>query len=76
MTTCQASINSCGVVAPPATHERLRSATARLLETLRLWHERAQRRRELVDMPDYLLRDMGITREELSREMQKPFWRA
>jgi len=75
MNTCQASITACRT-APRPIHERPHRAMARPLEALRLWHERTQRRRELLDLPDYLLRDMGVAREELYREIRKPFWRA
>lgn len=72
MNTCQASLTACRA-APRPIHERLHRAMARPLEALRHWHERAQRRRELRDLPDYLLRDMGVAREDLYRQIDKPF---
>lgn len=47
----------------------------RLLELLRRWHEHARRRRELMEMQDHLLKDMGITREDVYRELRRPFRR-
>ncbi len=41
--------------------------------------ERLRRRRELkalLDQPDYILKDIGVSREEIVRKALKPFWRA
>lgn len=44
-----------------------------------LWLRRLRERRFLarmsVDYPSYLLRDVGLRREDLMREAAKPFWR-
>lgn len=44
-----------------------------------LWLRRLEERRRLarmsVDYPSYLLRDVGLRREDLMREAAKPFWR-
>jgi uncharacterized protein YjiS (DUF1127 family) len=48
----------------------------RLLNTLRLWHERAQGRQQLREFDDHMLRDIGITRLQAEAEAVKPFWRA
>ncbi len=42
---------------------------------LRRMHERWRQREELGELEDYLLRDIGITREQARREAGKPFWR-
>lgn len=52
-----------------------RGAFAAGLALLRLWHERARQRRALARLDDRLLRDIGITRAEANREINKPFWR-
>lgn len=42
------------------------------------WIERRRQRRrlrELADLNDYLLRDIGVSRSEALRESAKPFWR-
>lgn len=68
------SINTqCCRAAPDRTRFGFR--IARVLDQLAVWHERARRRRELVDMPDHLLKDMGVSREEVDSEIRKPFWR-
>jgi uncharacterized protein YjiS (DUF1127 family) len=77
MTTCQGSINT---VASRGTAPAGFSAWIdRVGHTLAIWSERYQRRQELRDLlnrPEHLLRDMGITREAVYREYRKPFWRA
>lgn len=47
-----------------------------LLETLRLWQQRARGRQHLREFDDQLLRDIGITRLQAEAEATKPFWRA
>ncbi len=44
----------------------------RLLAT---WQTRREERERLRQMPDYLLRDVGITEEQVREETRKPFWR-
>ena len=40
------------------------------------WQRRARSRRELEGLSDATLRDIGITRCDARREMDKPFWMA
>ncbi len=40
------------------------------------WQRRSRSRQELESLSDATLRDIGITRCEAHREMQKPFWMA
>jgi len=43
------------------------------------WVTRARNRRELdwlLGQPDYMLKDIGVPRDEIVREAIKPFWRA
>jgi uncharacterized protein YjiS (DUF1127 family) len=48
------------------------------LRTLGFWIDRSRQRRqlgELAELNDYLLKDIGVSREEALREAEKPFWR-
>lgn len=38
------------------------------------WQDRARSRRQLADLDDRLLRDIGLSRADVSRETTKPFW--
>ena len=46
--------------------------------TIARWIARSRQRRALRDIAeiDYLLKDIGVSREEAFREAGKPFWRA
>jgi len=50
----------------------------RCRHTIDLWIARSRQRRALRDIAeiDYLLKDLGVSREEAFREAGKPFWRA
>lgn len=51
--------------------ERKKSATAGLLGLLRRWRRRQQAVEALRGMPDYLLKDIGISRVEIGFEMKR-----
>jgi uncharacterized protein YjiS (DUF1127 family) len=38
------------------------------------WRERARQLRSLRELDDHLLRDIGLTREQVALETVKPFW--
>ena len=53
----------------------VRAATA-LPALVALWFARAGTRRKLAELDDRILRDIGLTRQDVDREAAKPFWRA
>jgi uncharacterized protein YjiS (DUF1127 family) len=52
-----------------------RRAMSATLQQLLLWQERATQRHHLMTTEDHRLRDMGLTRAAVAREIKKPFWR-
>lgn len=46
-----------------------------LLKIVDKWGYRTGMRAKLVQYPDYLLEDMGLNREQVSKEYELPFWR-
>jgi len=61
----------------PSPRPRLPSiawATA-LLQLVWVWRDRARERRQLLQMGDDMLKDIGISRVDVEREYVKPFWR-
>ena len=46
-----------------------------LLETLLIWQERASQRSDLGQLDDRMLKDIGLSRADTLREVDKPFWR-
>jgi uncharacterized protein YjiS (DUF1127 family) len=40
------------------------------------WLERARQRRQLQQLGDHMLKDIGLSRADVEAEAAKPFWRA
>ena len=38
------------------------------------WIDRARQRRQLAELSDHMLRDIGVTRADAWAEADKPFW--
>ena len=53
----------------------LQQAVQATYATLLLWNDRQTQRHHLHELDDRLLRDMGLSKEEVWQEAQKPFWR-
>lgn len=47
----------------------------RAAETVLAWQQRASDRKRLAEMDERQLKDMGLSRGDISREVEKPFWR-
>ena len=47
-----------------------------LVEQLWTWLRCARERRELAELSDAQLRDVGLSRHMVKREVEKPFWMA
>ena len=46
----------------------------RLLDALLRWQERARQRHLLMAMDERMLKDIGLSRADATREASKPFW--
>lgn len=44
------------------------------MEIVNTWFERVKYRRQLQSLPDYLLKDMGLTSGDVYQESMKWFW--
>ncbi len=45
-----------------------------ILETLLEWWQRCEERRQLLELDERLLKDIGVSRAEATEEARKPFW--
>ncbi len=45
------------------------------MEAPGIWHDRLRARHDLARLDERMLRDIGIARAEIWREVDKPFWR-
>jgi uncharacterized protein YjiS (DUF1127 family) len=50
------------------------SATTRTLAALFAWLERARSRRQLAELDDRMLADIGLDRATAHEEAERPFW--
>jgi uncharacterized protein YjiS (DUF1127 family) len=63
------------------THESMinhhgRSLLSQVAETLHIWWQRYEQRRELSHWSDRELHDIGVSSSDAIYEASKPFWRA
>ncbi len=56
----------------PTTRRSLR--WYRVKQSFTEWQRRSRSRQELEGLSDATLRDIGVTRCDVHRETQKPFW--
>jgi uncharacterized protein YjiS (DUF1127 family) len=61
--------------APPALRPGGRSRIGRLVDAALVWQQRLRERRQLMQLSDHMLRDIGISRATAAGEAEKPFWR-
>lgn len=59
---------------PDASATGLAHLPTRLLETLSVWNSRIRQRKHLGELDSRLLKDMGLSRADVHKEMRKPFW--
>jgi uncharacterized protein YjiS (DUF1127 family) len=51
-------------------------ACERIAEIGLRWIDRARQRRQLAELSDHMLRDLGVSRADAWAEADKPFWRS
>jgi uncharacterized protein YjiS (DUF1127 family) len=54
---------------------RIIRGAGRVAELCLTWLERSRQRRQLGELSDQVLRDIGLTRADAWAEADKPFWR-
>ena len=53
----------------------LAQSAGRGFDQLLEWQDRASQRRHLALLEGYILKDLGLSRADVARETDKPFWR-
>jgi len=53
-----------------------RGVVSSVLETLVVWQARASMRRQMANLDQDNLKDMGLNAYQVNAETQKPFWQA
>jgi len=54
---------------------RRNSVLKRVIRLLQLWRGRTRSHPQLCELDDYMLRDIGLTRDALLCEATRPYWR-
>ena len=73
-TTCTSTPYDLPVSKPFSGFEWLRQTSIALLASISSSCERWHQRRQLLDLDDHLLADIGITRDQALEEARKSFW--
>ncbi len=53
----------------------LRVLIKNTIKKVAFWMERSKQRRELAELDDHMLEDIGYSHTEVQKEIAKPFWR-
>ena len=59
----------------PTYAPRRNSVLRRVIRLLQRWRERMRSHPQLCELDDYILRDIGLTRDALLCESTRPYWR-
>lgn len=57
------------------TYKNFLTLTRSAFSVIQQWNLRYQQRNQLMEMSDHLLNDIGVTRWEMQKEVEKPFWK-
>lgn len=66
----------CATETPRNAHHWVEIALVAPFAALVRWYRVSQERRALSELPSERLEDIGLTREAVKREVERPFWDA
>lgn len=58
-----------------STSVRPSQSTISLFSTLNIWMQRSRQRKQLAQLDQHLLDDIGLSAEMVAKEIAKPFWK-
>jgi len=56
-------------------YKSLRLLAKKSIKKIEFWMERSRQRRQLADLDDRMLEDIGYSQAEIQAEISKPFWK-
>jgi len=68
------AIHRWNVVSRDDLKKKIASGWSLLLAQLSIWYMRAESRRALASQDSNMLRDIGLTRQQVEQEVRKAFW--
>jgi uncharacterized protein YjiS (DUF1127 family) len=74
--TIDTTITGAGSAAtkPLRAYGKIRRVVIKCLQTLTIWHDRAEQRHALGELNEHMLKDIGVSRADAYKELRKPFW--
>ena len=67
-------VSKSTAVCPDSYKWSIRQYLVAWLFWIQKWRHNAQTREKLANLPAYLLRDLGLSEEQVRHEVQKKFW--
>jgi uncharacterized protein YjiS (DUF1127 family) len=74
MDVTRCATHATGAASRHDGQHRAVTTVRRIFAVIRLWRERSSSRHQLRELDDYMLKDIGLTREDLGREFPRPLW--
>jgi uncharacterized protein YjiS (DUF1127 family) len=59
----------------PSLYMMSRLQIKKIYSLIRRWRQNARTRHQLSELPDYLLDDIGVVRQQAQKEARKYFWK-
>lgn len=63
-----------GLVPPLTVRSTIGSAMHSLLSLFSVWQRRASERKQLGQLDEHMLEDIGLEKFQIAQELEKPFW--
>ncbi len=59
----------------PSCEQSIKNPIIKAIKTVEYWKARSHQRKQLALLDSRLLKDLGLTSEDVKAELAKPFWR-
>lgn len=58
-----------------ACNEKSYKSVYQITKKIKYWMERSHQRKQLAKLDDRMLNDIGLSREQVKKEISQPFWK-